>query len=64
MAFFDWLMVVKPRLKFLMQIAVQRTVPAVRTKVKDAKNSIILFPAVFAEERMTIRLIRYAIKAR
>lgn len=57
-------MVVKPRLKFLMQIAVQRTVPAVRTKVKDAKNSIILFPAVFAEERMTIRLIRYAIKAR
>lgn len=64
LALFDWLMAVNPRLKFVMQIAVQTTVAAVSAKDNEAKNNIMLLPAVFAEDRITIRLIRYAIKAR
>ena len=47
-----------------MQIIMHIIVPTVRNKVRDAKSSIMSFPAVLAGARKMIRLIMYARRAR
>ena len=62
--FFVWLMAMKPRSKFLMQIMVHKIVPEVSTTDMNAKNNIMSFPAVLAPKRMMMRLMRYASRPR
>lgn len=62
--FFDWLMALKPRSKFLMQIMAHKMVAEVSTTDTDAKNNIMSFPAVTAPQRMMMRLMRYTSRPR